>query len=147
MLHPVATPRAVCRYSTPTLWRVVKGRRVTICYHTTNAADAILRDGFRDATGVFPPFGEEMTGVFLCEQPVVGSFGRPIGAAVGEDDQVLQVEFSDDFDLGPFVCAAEPPRTWHMPAAQINEHANVTLLSDEEVSALLSDEQANENKP
>jgi hypothetical protein len=41
-----------------------------ICYHTTDAAAEILRDGFRDATGSYMLVGIELTGVWLGEMDV-----------------------------------------------------------------------------
>ena len=40
-----------------------------ICYHTTDAADAILRDGFRDATGSYGFSTWAFTGVWLGDRP------------------------------------------------------------------------------
>ena len=41
-----------------------------ICYHTTDAAAGILRDGFRDATGSYMLVDIELTGVWLGEMDV-----------------------------------------------------------------------------
>ena len=41
-----------------------------ICYHTTDAADQILHDGFRDATGSYMLANFELTGVFLGDSPM-----------------------------------------------------------------------------
>ena len=41
-----------------------------ICYHTTDAAAEILRDGFHDATGSNMLVGIELTGVWLGEMDV-----------------------------------------------------------------------------
>ncbi|WP_156763351.1 hypothetical protein [Mycobacterium scrofulaceum] len=93
-----------------------------ICYHTTDAADAILRDGFRDATGSYMFANLVLTGVWLGDSPMSINEG-----AVG--DQVLRVEFPDDVDLSDFEVIEEhkPYREWCVPAALINQRAIVTL--------------------
>jgi hypothetical protein len=109
---------------------------VTICYHTTSAAfaAAILSDGFEDRTGIYPPFGEEITGVFLGEEPLSGGFGMPLRTPAEKYGQALRVEFSADFDLDDFLYDYDPhdesSRIWHLPASVINEHATVTPLTD-----------------
>jgi hypothetical protein len=89
-----------------------------ICYHTTDAADTILRYGFRDATGSYMFATFELTGVWLGDSPMDINEGA-------KGDQVLQVEFSDDVDLGDFEVVEEykPYREWCVPAALINERA------------------------
>jgi hypothetical protein len=96
-----------------------------ICYHTTDAADAILRDGFRDATGSYGLVTFELTGVWLGDSPMSINEG-----ATG--DQVLQVEFPDDVDLDDFELIEEykPYREWCVPAALINARATVTLKGE-----------------
>jgi hypothetical protein len=109
---------------------------MTICYHTTSAAfaAAILSGGFEDRTGIYPPFDDEITGVFLCEEPLLGGFGLPLGTPAEKYGQTLRVEFPVGFDLDDFLYDRNPgdksPRTWHMPASAINAHATVTPLSD-----------------
>ena len=97
-----------------------------ICYHTTDAADQILHDGFRDATGSYMLANFELTGVFLGDSPMDINEGA-------KGDQVLQVEFPDDVDLGDFELIEEykPYREWCVPAALINACATVTLMSAE----------------
>jgi hypothetical protein len=101
-----------------------------ICYHTTDAADAILRHGFRDATGSYMLVKFELTGVWLGDSPMDINEG-----ATG--DQVLKVEFPDDVDLDGFEVVEEdkPYREWCVPAALINARATVTLMNEDEVDA------------
>lgn len=101
---------------------------MTIHYHTTDAADAILSGGFRDSTGSIVA-GE---GVFLSEQPLMDAKEGATG------DQLLRVEFGDDVDLDIYELTVGAPRQWFMPAAVINEYATVTLLSDDERDAAIS---------
>jgi len=103
----------------------------TICYHTTDAADAILRNGFRDATGSYLLATFELTGVFLGDSPMDIN-------EVAKSDQVLRVEFPDNVDLDDFELIEDekPYREWCVPAALINEHAVVTLMSDDDLDRL-----------
>jgi hypothetical protein len=93
-----------------------------IFFHTTDAADAILRDGFRDATRYIG--GIELTGVWLSEYPGLDSNEGAKG------DERLQVEFPDEVDLSDFELIEEgkPYREWCVPAALINDGgATVTV--------------------
>ncbi len=101
---------------------------MTICYHTTDAADAILSGGFRDSIGSIVP-GE---GVFLSEHPLMDAMEGATG------DQLLRVKFGDDVNLNIYELPVGAPRQWFMPAAVINEHATVTLLSDDERDAAVN---------
>lgn len=107
------------------------GGSVTICYHTTSAtaAASILNGGFRDNTEDHPVFGQ-MTGVYLGEEPLADGVGFPAGTPAEMYAQVLQVQFEDDYDLDQFVLDPSSPRIWHLPAAEINNHATVKLLSE-----------------
>jgi hypothetical protein len=104
-----------------------------ICYHVTDAADAILREGFRDETGSYMFANLILTGVWIADQPLNCNEGA-------KGDQVLQVAFADDFSLESYEIVEEEPmnayREWCVPAALINTHAAVTLLSEEEVEEL-----------
>lgn len=103
---------------------------VTTCYHTASVADAaaILNGGFRDNTEDHPLFGQ-ITGVYLCEEPLANGAGFPVGTLAEKYAQVLQVQFEDDYNLDQFVLDSSPPRTWHLPASEINSHATFQLLS------------------
>jgi hypothetical protein len=98
-----------------------------IRYHTTDEADAIRRDGFRDNTRMVAEV--QLTGVFISDQPVTSDEGA-------KGDQLLQLEFGDGVDLGPVIGGGEP-HSWCVPAKLINEHAKVKLLSNEERDAAL----------
>ena len=100
-------------------------------YHTTDQAEAILRDGFRDGTGSFMLAGLTLTGVFVSRWPVDVNEG-----AKGE--QVLEVTLPDDLDLEPWEIAEEdrPVWEWCVPADLLNERGTFRLLSDEELDEL-----------
>lgn len=102
-----------------------------ICYHTTDAAEEILRHGFRDATGSYGLVNFELTGVWLGDSPMDVNEGA-------KGDQVLRVEFGDDVALGDFevITEGKPYREWCVPAVLINERATVTLMSDDDVDRL-----------
>ena len=102
-----------------------------IRYHTTDASDAILGEGFRDATGSYMCIGHEFTGVWLSDQILDVNEGC-------KGDEVLRVEFPHSISLDHFELKYEDPdlqcyREWCVPAALINEHATVALMSDDEV--------------
>jgi hypothetical protein len=74
----------------------------------------------------------ELTGVWLGDSPMDMNEGA-------KGDQVLQVEFPNDVDLGDFEVVKEhkPYREWCVPAALINAQATVTLMSDDDVDELV----------
>jgi hypothetical protein len=78
---------------------------VTVQYHTTDQAEAILRDGFHDGTGSYMFAGLTLTGVFVSRWPVDVNEG-----AKGE--QVLEVALPDDLDLEPWEIAEEDRQVW-----------------------------------
>ena len=90
-------------------------------YHTTNAADDILRNKFQDTTKIID--GTSFTGVWLAE--------KPVGA---KGDQILMVGFSGlgviDFDNYEVVEEGKPYRDWCIPATEINKSAQVYLMCD-----------------
>jgi hypothetical protein len=102
-----------------------------ICYHTTDAADEILRNGFRDATGSYGYVNAELTGVWLGDRPMDINEGA-------KGDQVLRIELPDDVDLGDFeaIEVGKPYREWCVPAALINTHATMRLMTDDELEAM-----------
>ncbi|WP_131811902.1 hypothetical protein [Mycobacterium mantenii] len=102
-----------------------------ICYHTTDAAEAVLRDGFRDTTGSYMIVGLELTGIWLSNRPLDVNEGT-------KGDQVLRVKLPDDIDIGDFEVIEEgkPYREWCVPAELINARATVTLLSDHELDRI-----------
>jgi len=104
---------------------------VTVLFHTTDAADAILREGFRPSDGSFGLASGAFSGVFLSRTPANISDGA-------HGDQVLRVIFPDDFDLTPFAVhsAGGPVWEWCVPADDVNSHADVVLLSQEEADAI-----------
>lgn len=95
-------------------------------FHTTNAAEAILRDGFRDGTGNYG-MSITLTGVFIANMPVSVNEG-----AIG--DQVLEVVLPDGTDLDDFEIVEEGKdyREWCVPADLINSQAAVRLLNEDE---------------
>ncbi|WP_273734178.1 hypothetical protein [Mycolicibacterium septicum] len=103
-----------------------------ICYHTTDAAEHILRDGFRDATGSYGLIDLTLTGVFLGDSPMDVNEGA-------KGDQVLRVEFADGVNLDYFELIEEGKgyREWCVPAALINERATVTLMSEDDLDQII----------
>lgn len=99
-------------------------------FHTTDSAETILRDGFRDGTGNYG-MNITLTGVFIANMPVGANEG-----AVG--DQVLKVALPDDIDLDDFeiVEHGKGYREWCVPAELINSQGVVCLLSEEEAEQI-----------
>src|SRR5688572_14838625 len=111
----------------------------TILYHRTrrDSAEAILREGFRDASGFYMTT-EETTGVWLSDVPLDGSEGA-------KGDVLLRVHLSLDLDaLAAYEWVededvdetgkswAKRYREWQVPADLINRHARVEVVEDEE---------------
>jgi hypothetical protein len=103
-----------------------------IFYHRTDAAEAILREGFRDAEGSYMLIGTTLRGVFVSDKPLDSNEG-----AIG--DQLLKIALPDDCcDLSYYELVEEekPYREWCLPADVINRFGSVRLLSGEEEDAL-----------
>lgn len=101
---------------------------MTTLYHTTDSAEAILREGFRDGTSSYMLVGMTLTGVFLASRPVDGNEG-----AKGE--QVIEVTLPDDLDLSRWAIEEEglPVWEWCVPAEVVNRHGSLRLLTEAEV--------------
>lgn len=99
-------------------------------YHTTDAADAILRDGFCDGEGSYMFADLTLRGVFLAIAPADVNDGA-------SGDQVLEVTFPDDVDLSDHAIIEDgmPQWEWCVPADLINRRAKVRLLSEDEADA------------
>jgi len=101
-------------------------------YHTTDAAEAILANGFRDSSGSYGLVDAQerpfmLTGVFVSDQIMSINEG-----ATGED--VVEVIITDDFDLDSWELIEEgkPYREWCVPAELLNRFSR-RLLTDEEI--------------
>jgi hypothetical protein len=101
-------------------------------YHSTEHAEAILRDGFRDGTGSYGMHDTTLRGVFVADQPV----GVGDGA---KGEQVLAIDLPGDPEAYGGVELIEDRkgfREWCIPADRINEGARVRLLTEAEVDAI-----------
>jgi hypothetical protein len=105
---------------------------MTVLYHTTDAAEVILHEGFRDGVGSYLFARLTLRGVFLSPWPVDINEG-----ATG--DQVLEVTLPDDVTLDEYAIEEEdrPAWEWCVPAAVINERGRLRLLTDDELDALV----------
>ena len=101
---------------------------MTTLYHTTDAAQQILREGFRDAEGSYGLRVLTLRGVFLAVAPADINDG-----ATG--DNVLEVTFPDDIDLSDHAIVEDgrPQWEWCVPADLINRSATVRLLTEDKV--------------
>jgi hypothetical protein len=95
-------------------------------YHTTDSAETILTDGFRDGSGWYGMATHVVTGVFFADQPVAVNEG-----AVG--DQVIEATLPDDVDPDRFELVEEgkPYREWCIPAL-VNERGSIRMPPDDE---------------
>lgn len=104
---------------------------MTTHYHTTDAANEIIRHGFRDGTGSYLLANLVLTGVWLGDRPMTINEGA-------KGDQVLRVELPDDVDLGGYEVIEDGKlyREWCAPAALINAQGTVTLMTDDELEKM-----------
>lgn len=88
-------------------------------FHTTSAAEAILRDGFRDGVGPYGLVHGTLRGVFLSDRPLDLNEG-----AEGEDllEVTLEENLLGDYEL---VEKEKPYREWCVPADLLNRHASI----------------------
>jgi hypothetical protein len=103
-----------------------------IYYHTTDAAEAILREGFRDGEGCYMFVGLTLRRVFLADRPADVNDGA-------KGDQVLAVDLVVDLDEYELICEGAPEgvmREWCVPASLLNAHGTVRLLTEDEVDEL-----------
>ncbi|MER6557228.1 hypothetical protein ABT300_05585 [Streptomyces sp. NPDC001027] len=109
----------------------VRGVATSTYFHTTDAAEAILREGFRDGEGGYMFASLTLRGVFLADMPVGVNEG-----AKGED--VLAVTLPSGLDLADYELVQEGStyREWCVPAALLNTHGTLRLLSGEEEEEL-----------
>ncbi|WDT90766.1 hypothetical protein H0E86_03895 [Streptomyces sp. SCSIO-PteL053] len=100
---------------------------MTTYFHATDAAAAILRDGFRDGDGGYMLIGLDLCGVFLADEPV-----GPNEGAKGDD--VLEVVLPDGVALDDYEIVEDLKgyREWCVPADLINRRGRVRQLTEEE---------------
>jgi hypothetical protein len=98
----------------------------SIFYHRTDAAEAILHDGFRDAEGSYMCVGITLRGVFVSNVPLDCNEGA-------RGDQLLEVSLPASVDISDYELIEEGKghREWCVPAEIINRYGTVRLLSEE----------------
>jgi hypothetical protein len=102
---------------------------VLTLYHRTirAAAEAICRDGFRDATGTYLT-ASEYTGVWVSD--------RALDANEGVDgDYLLRITLdAEEADVAEFEWVEEGKsyREWLMPAALLNSRGRVEIIDEED---------------
>jgi hypothetical protein len=107
-------------------------RDVTTLYHTTDSADRILAEGFRNAFGPFH---------FVNRPPMHGVLVAAAPAYVDEDPRerrVLEVEVPGDVQLDAYAIKerSRPVTEWCVPAELLNRRARVRLLDPAEVEKM-----------
>jgi len=105
-----------------------------VLFHRTfsDAAAAIMRDGFRDGDDRYAQRGHR--GVWLSDVPWEG-------IAADDNDALLSVTFACEvIELDPFECANDPPigcREWLVPSAFIKKRGRIELMTMDAWDALL----------
>jgi hypothetical protein len=95
-----------------------------IFYHKTNAAEAVLRYGFRDAVRLYGLENFVFRGVFISDVPV---------ACKGEKgSQVLKITLPDESDISDYELLEEGKhyREWCVPSELINILGQVELWEE-----------------
>lgn len=97
-------------------------------YHSTSreAADAIDRDGFRDAQGTYGLIDHVLTGVYVSETPLDENEGALTGALftfTGVDPETIA-----DYEL---IEEGKPYREWCVPAEIVNTWLRTRKLATE----------------
>jgi hypothetical protein len=86
-----------------------------ILYHRTSAADAILRDGFKDTTGYYLT-STEYNGVWFSDVPLDGNEGA-------DGDMLLAVEIPEEVIAEyEWIEEGKPYREWLIPADLVNSY-------------------------
>jgi hypothetical protein len=98
-----------------------------IFYHRTNAAEAILRDGFLDKNGLCGAQHAGIEGVFLSDAPLDCNDGA-------KGDQLLEIALPSLHDISDYelIEDGKPYREWCVPAGILNRYARRRLLKQEE---------------
>jgi hypothetical protein len=94
-------------------------------FHRTNAAEAILRDGFRDAEGSYMLIGLMLRGVFLSDIPLDVNEGAKGTQLLEVTLPIAESEISD-YEL----IEGKPYREWCLPAKLINRSGTVRLITE-----------------
>jgi hypothetical protein len=95
-----------------------------IFYHKTNAAEAVLRYGFRDAEHLYGLENFVFRGVLVSDVSV---------ACKGEKgSQVLKITFPDEYDISDYELIEEGKhyREWCVPSELVNLLGQVELWED-----------------
>ena len=95
-------------------------------YHTTDAADSILSEGFRDNSGSYGLPGTTLTGVFISDQPLDGDEHV-------SGNKVLEVDLPEDLDLADYqlIEDGKPYHQWCVPASLLNGCSCRLLTKDQ----------------
>lgn len=93
-------------------------------FHRTSAHAAIAADGFRDATDRYMA-DREFSGVWLSDTPLDRNEGAHGDALLAVD---LPAAVAATLDVYEWVEDGKPYREWLVPAALLNDHAQVELL-------------------
>jgi hypothetical protein len=96
-----------------------------IFYHKTNAAEAVLRYGFRDAERLCGLEDFVLRGVLVSDVPLACMEGE-------KGNQVLKITFPDEYDISDYELLEEGKhyREWCVPSELINLLGQVDLWEE-----------------
>jgi hypothetical protein len=99
---------------------------------TTDAADAIEANGFRDGSGGYGFAQSTLTGVFLSVRPANVSDG-------GSGETVLEVVIGDEVELAKYAIEEVGHAVWEycVPAALLNLHATARRPTEAELHEVI----------
>ena len=94
-----------------------------IVYHRTDAAEAILAEGFRDAEGTYMT-AEWWAGVWVSDRPLDCNDGA-------NGDWVLTIDVGDaDLSEWEWVEEDKTYREWMVPAAVLNRYPVIEVIDE-----------------
>ena len=102
---------------------------MAVYYTISDQPEAIVRDGFGDPEGAHWFDTKWLRGVFLSDWP-----------SGAEGDRVLEVVVPGHVNLSAFaIVEAGSVTEWCVPAAVINAHGTVRLLTQHEVDTMVTE--------
>lgn len=111
--------------------RVPESERTNVAvYHRTSleAAEQILRSGFRDSTGIYCCGEIEATGVFVSDIPL------DTGQGAKSNDVLLRIYLPSEEEIAEYewVNEGSPYREWCVPAELLNGSGRIEVTLDPE---------------
>lgn len=107
--------------------KVVKEIKIMKLFHRTYKAQAILAEGFKDATGTYGT-GIEFTGVwFSANEPLdpnEGAWGDTVLVVEIPEDQIIEYEWVEE---------GKPYREFLIPAETVNRYGPPSIFDEDDI--------------